>query len=110
MLRFSNALLTFLIIVVSFTTVGCDTTAERELRRAEAALDAATDVSADAYATDDFMAAEELFQEAIELSEDGRIQEARTAAIKSKLRAEDSERKAKERLATLNAEHDKLGR
>jgi len=110
MLRFSNALLLILITVVSFMTVGCDTTSERELRRAENALDDATEVSADAYATDDFVAAEELFQEAIALSEDGRIQESRTAAIKSKLRAEDATRKAKERLKALNAEHEKLGR
>ena len=110
MSRYSNILYIILFLVVSFVSVGCDTTAERELRRAEAALDDANEVSADAHATNDYMAAEEYFQEAIALSEDGRIQEARTAAIKAKLRAEDATLKAKERLRVLNQEHDKLGR
>ncbi len=109
-MRFSNALCIILIIIVSSVSVGCDTTAERELRRAEAALDDAVEVDAEEHATDDFKAADELFQEAMEHNEDGRIQEARTAAIKSKLRAEDAMRKAEERLRVLNQEHDQLGR
>ena len=108
--RYLSMLLINMIVVVSFTAIGCDITADRELRRAERALDDASEVSADAYATDDYIAADELFQEAMDLSENGRIQEARTAAIKSKLRAEDATLKAKERLRILNQEHDRLGR
>ena len=110
MSRYNYILYIFLFVVVSSISVGCDTTADRELRRAEEALDSATDYDAEEHATDDFKAADEYFQEAMELNDDGRIQEARTAAIKAKLRAEDAERKAKERISVLNQEHDKLGR
>jgi len=108
--RYVRIFLTILITIVSSTMIGCDITADRELRRAQDALDAADEVSADAHATADYNMANELFQDAMQLSEDGRIQEARTAAIKAKLRAEDAEMKAKERLRILNEALDKLGR
>ena len=104
----------FLFIILaalaSSALIGCDTTAERELNRAEVALDKALDVNADAYASDDYMAAEELLIEASDLAKDSRIQEARAAAIKSKLRAEDAERKALERHKIMEAEMERLGR
>ena len=90
--------------------VGCDVTAERELRRAEKAINEAQQYNAEEHATDDFLEAEQLLVEAVELAEDNRIQEARQTAIKSKLRAEDALRKAQERRRILDAEMDELGR
>ncbi len=106
---FCVLLLCFAISSVTFLS-GCDTTADRELARAEKALEAAMEVSADAHATDDYNKAEEYFQEAVELSHDNRVQEARAAAIKAKLRAEDARKKAEERLRILESEMEKLGR
>ena len=104
----------FLILVLAVLTavslVGCDVSAERELRRAEKALDAALDVGADRYATEDYQAAEENLVEAAELARENRIQAARSLAIKSKLRAEDATRKAKEYQMILQDEEDRLYR
>jgi hypothetical protein len=103
-------LLTFAVILLAGLIVGCDTNAERELRRAEKALDDAMAVNADAYATEDYNEAEAAFDEAQQLAKDNRIQEARTAAIKAKLSAEDARRKAEERKAILESEMDRLGK
>lgn len=108
--RVISTLMLCIIFVITASLAGCDTTAERELRRAEKALEEALDISADAYATEDYTAAEELFQEAVELSDNDRIQEARAKAIKAKLRAEDALKKAEERIRILNLEMDRLGR
>lgn len=111
MIPLKNALFIFVLTaIVAVSLVGCDTTADRELRRAEKALDEALEINADAYATDDYRRAEELLEEAAALANDGRIQEAREAAIKCKLRAEDAKRKAEERHQILDAEMDELGR
>ena len=103
-------LLTGLLIVFSVGLTGCDTTADRELRRAEKALDAADAADAEASATEDYLAAEEFFNEAVRLAEENRIQEARQAAINAKLRAEDALKKAEERQHILDAEAERLGR
>ncbi|MBT3233419.1 MAG: DUF4398 domain-containing protein [Calditrichaeota bacterium] len=102
-------LLCFVLSSVTFLS-GCDVSAERELKRAEKALEAAMEVSADAHATEDYNSAEEYFQEAVELSNDNRVQEARAAAIKAKLKAEDARNKAEERMRILESEMDRLGR
>ncbi len=99
-----------LIALLSLSLVGCDTTAERELQRAEEALLEAEEYSAEEHATEDFIRAEELLSEAAELARDNRIQEAREVAIKAKLRAEDAMLKAKERAKILEAEMEKIGR
>ncbi|MFC2150155.1 hypothetical protein ACFLQV_01500 [Calditrichota bacterium] len=103
-------LLTVTLLTGTLLIMGCDTTANRELQRAEKALDEALDLSADAYASDDYMAAEELLMEAEELANDNRIQEARQAAIKAKLRAEESMKKAQEYHRIMEDEADRLGR
>ena len=90
--------------------IGCDTTAERELKRAEKAINEAQQANAEEYATEDYLAAELNLNEAVELAHNNRIQESRQAAIKAKLRAEDALRKAKERQNILDAEMDELGR
>ncbi|MFH0765288.1 MAG: hypothetical protein V2A61_02595 [Calditrichota bacterium] len=108
--RLVSILLLSAALIIAVSLSGCDTTADRELRRAERALNEALEVNADSYATDDYTAAEELFQEAMELSRNNRIQEARAAAIKVKLRAEDAQRKAEERHRILQDEMDRLGR
>jgi len=110
MSRLTAIIIAGLIALVSLSTVGCDVSAERELKRAERALDEALELAADRHATEDYEAAEELLIEAAELAKDKRIQEARMAAIKSKLRAEDAKRKAKERVMILEAEMEELGR
>ncbi|MDP8238383.1 MAG: hypothetical protein P9X24_04780 [Candidatus Hatepunaea meridiana] len=110
MSRITSLILVGLITLLSLVITGCDTTAERELRRAETAIEEAREYAADEHATDDYNAAEELLIEAAELARDDRIQEARAAAIKSKLRAEDATRKAKERHRILEAEMEELGR
>lgn len=102
-------LMGFALSSVTFLS-GCDISAERELKRAERALEEAMQVSADAHATEDYNKAEEFFQEAVELNNDNRIQEARSAAIKSKLAAEDAKLKAEERMRILDSEMEKLGR
>lgn len=99
-----------LIILLSVATIGCDVSAERELRRAQASLDIADEMDAEAYAAEDYMAAEELFEEAMAASEDDQVQEARRLAIKAKLRAEDAIDKTKDRLRSLEAEQERLGR
>jgi len=91
---------TLLLCLAFFTgasLTGCVTNADREINRAKRALDAALDISADALASEDYNDAEELLDEAIKLSEENRIGEAKTTAIQAKLRAEDATRKAKER-------------
>lgn len=110
MLRKLPFLLVLILFASSLILAGCDTSAERELKRAEKALDEALAFNADAYATDDYNAAEALMNEAAELSADNRIQEARQAAIKAKLKAEDAKRKAEERHKILSDEMDQLGR
>ena len=79
-----------LLLLLSVTSIGCDVSAERELRRAQAALEAADEIDAEAYAAEDFMEAEEYFEEAMAADEDDQVQEARRLAIKAKLRAEDA--------------------
>lgn len=108
--RITLILLLGVLLTSSLTFMGCDTSAERELKRAEKALEAAMEVSADAYATEDYNKAEEAFREAVELSHDNRIQEARQAAIKAKLHAEDATGKAEERMRILDDEANRLGR
>lgn len=99
-----------LLLLISLTLTSCDTTSDRELRRAEKALDEALDLGADAYATEDYNAADELLQEAHALVKDNKIQASRDAAIRSKLKAEDAKSKAAERVRILNDEADRLGR
>ena len=98
------------LLTAAVVFAGCDTTADRELRRAEEALDKAMAVSADAHATDDYNKAEEYFNLAQEANDRHKIQEAREYAIKAKLAAEDAESKSKERLRILEEEYDRLGR
>ncbi|NQU05067.1 MAG: hypothetical protein HQ568_03165 [Calditrichaeota bacterium] len=109
-MRLSILLLTVLMVTVSMFSIGCDTSADRELHRAEEAIMDAEEYAAEEHATVDFLAAEELLIEAAELAREGKIQKAREAAIKSKIRAEDATRKAKERMRILEHEMDKLGR
>jgi len=108
--QISALILAGFIAILSLSLVGCDTSAERELRRAEEALLNAEEYDAEEHATDDFTKAEELLNEAADLARDNRVQEAREAAIKSKLAAEDALRKAKERAKILEAEMENLGR
>ena len=110
MSRISSLIMVGLTMLFSLSLVGCDTTAERELKRAERALNEAQEYNAEEHATEDYLKAEELLVEASELAQDGRIQEARQAAIKAKLRAEDALRKAEERARILDAEMEELGR
>ncbi len=109
-MRLSILLLTVLIVTVSVFSTGCDTSADRELHRAEEAIIAAEEFNAEEHATDDFLKAEELLIEAAELAREGKIQKAREAAIESKLSAEDATLKAKERMRILDYEMEKLGR
>jgi len=108
--RLVNILLLSAALIFAIVLCSCDTTADRELGRAERALNDALEVNSDSYAPEDYTAAEELFQEAMDLSRDNRIQEARATAIKAKLRAEDAKRKADERHRILQDEMDRIGR
>ncbi|MCF7809949.1 hypothetical protein K9N50_03055 [bacterium] len=109
-MRLSIFLMAGLFVMVSLSLTGCDTSAERELKRAEDAINVAQEFNAEEHATDDYLKAEELLVEAADLARDGRVQEAREAAINSKLSAEDAMRKAKERMKILEAEMEELGR
>ena len=109
-MRLKVFLMAGIIGILSLSLIGCDTSAERELNRAEEAINAAQDFNAEEHATDDYLKAEELLVEAADLARDGRVQEAREAAINSKLAAEDAMRKAKERMRILEAEMEELGR
>ena len=106
----AGLIISMFVILFSFSLTGCDVTAERELRRAEEAIEVARDLNSEEHATEDYLEAEELLIQASEMAKDNRIQEARQLAIKSKLRAEDATRKAKERQRILEAEMDELGR
>ncbi len=110
MSRVSNFILVGLALIFTLNLIGCDMTAERELKRAERAINEAQQYDAEEHATDDYRAAEELLNEAAELAKDGRIQEARQTAINAKLRAEDAMRKAKERARILEQEMEEIGR
>ena len=110
MLRISSVMMLLVAALFCAFMVSCDTTAERELHRAEKAINEAQQYNAEEHATADYLEAEELLVEASELAQDNRIQEARQAAIKSKLKAEDALKKAKERQRILDAEMDELGR
>ncbi len=110
MLRNTVVILTILVAVFSLSLTGCDVTAERELQRAERAIEEARDLNAEEHATEDYLAAEDLLVEAAELARDDRIQEARHVAIKAKLRAEDAAGKAQERMKILDEEMQELGR
>ncbi|NQT33615.1 DUF4398 domain-containing protein [bacterium] len=103
-------ILTILVVVFSLSLIGCDVTAERELKRAETAIEEARDLNAEEHATKDYLDAEELLVEAAELARDDRIQEARHVAIRAKLRAEDAASKAQERMNILDEEMRELGR
>ena len=107
---FTAAILTILVAVFALSLTGCDVTAERELKRAETAIEEARDLNAEEHATEDYLAAEGLLVEAVELARDDRVQEARYIAIKAKLRAEDAANKAQERMRILGEEMRKLGR
>ena len=110
MSRIPSALILMITAFLCLYLAGCDVTADRELRRAEKAINEAQEYNAEEHATDDFLAAEQLLIEADELANDNRIQEARQAAIKAKLKAEDALKKAQERQRILDAEMDEIGR
>jgi len=98
------------VALLAVALIGCDTTAERELKRAEKAINEAQQANAEEYATEDYLKAEQYLVEAVELAQDNRIQEARQLAIKAKLSAEDGLRKAQERQRIMESEMDRLGR
>ncbi len=106
----SSVLVPILVVILTAILAGCDTSAERELRRAEQSLDMAQQYGAEQYATEDYMAAQELLVEADQLARENRIQEARSLAVKAKLRADDALRKAKEYQKILEEEEDRLYR
>lgn len=103
-----SRLLLCLAVLTAASLIGCDTSADRELRRAERAIDEALDVGADQYASEDYNRAEELLTEADELAKENRIQEAREVAIRAKLRAEDAKKKADEYQLILAEEEERL--
>jgi len=98
------------IFLLAFTFSGCDSSADRELKRAQEALDQAQEMGADSHAFDDFRKAEEFFEQAMEANDDGKIQDARSFAIKAKLKAEDAMSKTKDRMSSLDEEKSRLGR
>lgn len=106
----TRALLLALTALLATALAGCETTADPELRRAEKAINEALASGADASATEDYTAAEELLMKAQELARNNRILEARSTAIEAKLRANDAKIKADERLKILEAEAEQLGK
>jgi len=98
------------LLFAALLAVGCDSTADRELKKAQEALDAAQAMGADAQAFDDFRRAEELFEQAMEANENGKVQDARKYAINAKIKAEDAMSKTKDRLNSLEAEREQMGR
>lgn len=110
MSRIYTVLFSILFLTVSSLLTSCDTSADRELHRAEEALNAADAIDAEAHAPEDYMKAEELFEEAMSANEKGLVQETRRLAIQAKLRAEDAADKTKDRQRALEAEQDRLGR
>ncbi|MBM3326804.1 MAG: DUF4398 domain-containing protein [Calditrichaeota bacterium] len=96
--------------LLAFTLSGCDTSADRELKRAEEALNKALRIGADANATEDYVKAEGLLVEAQERAQKNEIAEARRLAIESKIIAEDAYRKAEERQKIIEHEMEKIGR
>ena len=110
MLHRTTLSITIIAALFALFIIGCDTTADRELHRAQDAMDAAEEIGAEEYATDDFRRAYDYFQEAMDASDRGEIQEARRLAIKAKLGFEDATTKTEERMRTLQSEHERLGR
>lgn len=110
MLHRTTLSITIIAALFALFIIGCDTTADRELRRAQDAMDAAEQVGAEEHATDDFRRGYEQFQQAMEANDEGEIQEARRLAINAKHLFEDATTKTEERLLTLQSEQEKLGR
>ena len=108
--RLTSLMVVALIVVAALLAVSCDTTAERELARAETALNEAARANASEFASEDYNAAEAAFVEAQQLAADNRVQESRAMAIKSKILAEDAKLKAEERQRILESEMDRIGR
>lgn len=98
------------VLFAALLFVGCDATADREMKKAQEALDAAQEMGADAHAFEDFRKAEENFERAMEANEEGKIQDARNFAIKAKIQAEDAMSKTKDRMTSLDAERQNLGK
>lgn len=98
------------VFLLTFAFAGCDATADRELKRAQEALDQAQDMGADAHAFDDFRKAEEFFEQAMEANDNNKVQDARALAIKAKLKADDAMSKTKDRVSALKEEQSRLGR
>ena len=105
-----TATLLALLIPLTVGLVGCETTADIELRRAEKALNDALEVGADASASDDYIKAEEMLIKAQELARDNKILEARQVAVEAKVIADDAKRKAEERQLILEQEAERLGK
>lgn len=89
---------------------GCDTTADRELNRAQEALDKALHVGADEHATEDYTRAEQLLVQAQEMARQGKVSEARRLAVEAKILADDAYSKALERQKILEEEASRIGR
>ena len=108
--RLTTGIALALVAAAALLAAGCDTTAERELARAEAALDDAARANASEFASDDYNAAEAAFAEAQSLAANNHVQEARSMAIKAKILAEDAKHKAEERQRILESEMERIGR
>ncbi|MBM3328750.1 MAG: DUF4398 domain-containing protein [Calditrichaeota bacterium] len=106
----TSPLLLGIITALLLLAVGCDTTADRELQRAEEALNAALRAGADASASEDYNKAEQLLVLAQEKAQLKEISEARRLAIESKILAEDALKKAEERERILEAESERIGK
>jgi predicted S18 family serine protease len=106
----SKLLLLGLTVLLAAAISGCDTSADRELRRAEESINAAQALGADASATEDFQSAEQLLMKAQDLARRDKITEARATAIEAKIRADDALRKAQEQQKILDDEADRLGK
>jgi len=110
MLTQSRIILAGVTLLLGIFLLGCETTADPELKRAEKSLNEALALGADASASDDYSAAEQLLVQAQELARENKILEARSTAIEAKIRADEAKKKAEEMARILEDESSRLGK
>jgi len=102
-----KTLLLCLGVLIAIAFIGCASSAEEELEKAEQMLDEALAFGGADIASNDYQKAQELFSEAMDLLQNERRREARSKAKKSILCAEDAINRAKKHKKALEDEEER---
>lgn len=98
-----------MILAAAVVVTGCDTSANRDLRRAEKLLKEADKYHAELWAEHEYRKAQSLFVEAMDLAKVKYVNEARDKAAECELWAQEAVDLARMRFFEMEKEKDRLG-